>query len=280
MPKATEFSDYSNMPVKKTKKNAKTHMTDHIENTWFKQYIRGLEGLEFKDEGRCIVGLSKHNSEIIEKAIGEDESYNALFTKKMHDYYDLKNGRCPQIGVEAKEPIQDLIRMIDLENSTNQWRYKEKRVYLKRMVEFIVDPKNEFWDDLKEGKADLPDRLREYAFGSQSIDASEGKDGRGGPRSLASKVCRYFSEYFDGNDNYYINDSVVRHVLPYYLNCYGIPLEKNTKTHFKELSYKKLHAYLEALRGKTDPKLKRRELDHILWYSYRFEDLGDGGDAD
>ncbi len=280
----TDFTAYSDMPVAKRKKNDKTKKTDKIPNKWFPELIHGLEDILCKDKDpenrkhkkdeNYVVCPNKRNAEIIEKKIEDDESYNAHFTEKMLEYYNLKlkeSGGCPRTGEEAKGPIQDIIRMIDLENSTNQWRYKEKRRYLKKMVKYIVTSKYKFWNRLKDGDKKLPDDLRAYAFGKQSEDTSEGKDGQGGPRSLASKVCRYFSEYFLKKDNYYINDSVVRHVLPYYQDSYETASRIKTKTASGKLTYEELHRYLDELREKACPDLKRRELDHILWYCYRFE---------
>ena len=39
-------------------------------------------------------------------------------------------------------------------------------------------------------------------------------------KSLASKICRYLSEWWDGQALYCINDSIVRKVLPYYWAYY------------------------------------------------------------
>ena len=230
-------------------------------NTWFSGTISKLPGIHI-DNGAVLLNAS--NAAIIEAHIGNNQSYNAKFTEKMLEYYRLKNGRaCPRTGSDAKGPILDLIRMIDLENSTNQWRYKGNRPYVMAMVDYITDPSTGFWNRLDQGDIKLPDVLLASCAASSTS----------GPRSLASKVCRYFSELFLGKDNYYINDSVVRHVLPYYLNYYGISIPKgqNTMNYFKALKYDDLHIWLGKLRAQTSPQLKRSELDHIMWYCYRYE---------
>ncbi len=261
-----DYSDYSKMPVRVKRKD-----TDVLENPWFDDFIfKNDIGLSFKKS--YVVEITKKNSDIIEKHIKENESYNANFTKKIYEYHILKNNNSfPLVGEEAKGPLTDLIRMIDLENSTNIWRYKSKRHYIKNMVKYISDNANDFWDKLNNGNKQLVDLLKK---------ASGCKENSNGPKSLASKICKYFCELFfedkSKQDNYFINDSVVRHVLPYYLNFYGIPLQKG-KTNFDNLSYVDIYDYLSSIRDKINKdkkkkdQLTRSEVDHIMWYCYRYE---------
>lgn len=243
----TIFSEYANMPIMSTV------------NDWFSKYIKLLNGLVISKD--YVVEINKTNSRIIERAIKTNPSYNANFTKKIYEYYCCKfRGTFPKTGKNAKEPITDLIRMIDLENSTNVWRYKKNRMHLINMVNYIIDSNNNFWDRLDRGDTSLVNDLKKASKATTD-----------GPKSLASKTCKYFSEMFFGKDNYFINDNVVRHVLPYYLDYYGITPEKNTKTYFDNLDYEDLHDYLEQLRIKVNPTLTKSDVDHIMWYCYRFE---------
>lgn len=243
-----KFDRYCDMPTKGGKKP----------NTWFEKNIKPL-GLSIDHD--FVVKLTKQNSDIINQSIRKNESYNADFTKKIYNYYKMKNGgRFPRVGYGAKKAVTDLVRMIDLENSTNIWRYKNKRPLLKNMVNFIITEKNNFWSRLKKGKVELVDDLRKSSGAETN-----------GPKSLASKICKYFSEIFKFGDNYYINDYVVRHVLPYYLNYYGLLEGKKTFSHFENLEYKELHTLMEKIRNKIGNCLKRDQIDHIMWYCYRYE---------
>lgn len=250
-----DFKKYDEMVINETK------------NTWWSNIVKN-KGLDFcGGTNGYLVAINKHNAEIIENGIKEDESYNDNFLKKIYEYYRyLNNGVVPKTGKEAYKVIFDLIRMIDLENSTNQWRYKKNRDNLKRMVDYIIKEDGDFWERLKKGDSKLVNDLRLYAV--------EGKADINGPKSLASKVCKYFNElFFEGHNDYYINDSVVRHALPYYLEYYGINKKQNSKTYFENLEYEDLHEYMDELLRKVslNGDIKRSELDHILWYCYRFE---------
>lgn len=249
---ATDFSKYMNMPV-----NVKG------ENMWFSNVIKNLN-LTIKDD--FVVEITNQNSAIIEQHINDNASYNANFTGKIYEYHKNKNGGVfPTSGLNAEEALTDVVRMIDLENSTNIWRYKSKRPYIKNMVNFMINPESNFWDDLKNGRVDLIDRL---------LEQSGAKD-NSGPKSLASKICKYLCEIMYGLDNYYINDGVVRRVLPYYLNYYGIEMPTRNKTKFDSMSYQDLFNCLEKVKEASKSNLKRTEIDHIMWYCYRYEDISE-----
>ena len=149
--------------------------------------------------------------------------------------------------------------MIDYENSTNIWRYKDKRHYIYEMIDYITNVSTNFWTRLENGEPELVDDLN-----PEHNKAS-------GPKSLASKICKYFSDIFLGKDNYYINDNVVRHVLPYYLNHYTLLKSNLTRGYFDSLGYKGLFDCLESLRKTTGEILNRDEIDRIMWYCYRYE---------
>ena len=148
---------------------------------------------------------------------------------------------------------------------------------MKKMIKYIADSSSDFWSRLEAGDKNLPDELKRQSGGGEK-----------GPKSLASKICKYFCELFfentDKEDNYYINDTVVRRVLPYYLHYYQIEVspEKNTRSYFEEkITYAELYDYLEKIRNHNDvkdEKLTRSQIDHIMWYCYRYENIDDGSD--
>ena len=189
------FHNYSEMPVKMDKKP----------NVWFPGTIKKLN-LSIKND--FVVELTKKNADIVKAHFDNNQSYNLEFTKKIFEYHCFADGK-ETIKV-SKKAILDLIVMVDYENSTNIWRYREKRDYIHAMVDYIVNPENKFWKRLEDGDVNLVD------------DLNPEKNKASGPKSLCSKVCEYFCEMFFNKDNYYINDFVVRHVLPYYLDYYLI----------------------------------------------------------
>lgn len=238
------FSNYAEMPVTNNEKP----------NTWFSSHITTLK---LTIANSFVVELTKSNSAIIEADLKANPSYNLLFTKKMFEYYRLSNGGVfPEYN---KDAILDLIVMIDYENSTNIWRYKDKRDYINKMVDYIINPSNNFWQRLDKGDVSLVDDL------NPEVDKIKG------PRSLSSKVCKYLSEMKYSKHNYYINDTVVRHVLPYYLNYFGLPMTNKTRTYFDNISYSDLFGYLDAINNHLGNVLNRDEIDRIMWYCYRYE---------
>lgn len=246
---ATDFSQYNKMPI-----------LDKEGNPWFDNKIKKL-GLDIKNG--FVVEITNHNSALVENSIKENDDYNANFIKKIYEYHQMKNnGVFPKTGSSAKEAVLDVVRMIDLENNTNIWRYKTKRRYLLNMIDFMIDGSEIFWTKLEKGDKELVDLLIEK---SDTIDT-------GGPKSLASKICKYLSEIISpGKDYYYINDHVVRHVLPYYLNYYHIKMRSNNKTYYDSISYVELFDYLDEIKKKANVKLTKSEIDHILWYCYRYQ---------
>lgn len=239
------FDNYSEMPMKDGKR----------ENTWFSNTIVNINGLSIANN--FVVELTKSNADIIDEHLKSNNSYNQLFTKKIFEYHKLVKGN-KDIKYD-REALLDLIIMIDYENSTNIWRYKGKRRYVEKMLDFILDRSKCFWDKLEKGSEDLVDELNPEIIETK------------GPKSLASKICKYFSELFFEKDNYYINDTVVRHVLPYYLNYYDITTIKSGRGYFDSLSYKELHEYMDKLKERLDSNMKKDEIDRIMWYCYRFE---------
>lgn len=248
---ATDFSQYNKMPI-----------LDKGANPWFDNKIKKL-GLNIKNG--FVVEITDQNSALVENSIKENDDYNANFIKKIYEYHEMKNnGVFPRTGSNAKEAVLDVVRMIDLENNTNIWRFKTKRPYLLNMVDFMIDGSKVFWTKLEKGDKKLVDLLIDK---SGAIDTD-------GPKSLASKICKYISEVISpGKDYYYINDHVVRHVLPYYLNYYGIKMHSKNKTDFESISYVRLFQYLDKIKKKTQVNLSKSKIDHILWYCYRYQNF-------
>lgn len=241
--------NYKKMPIRKNGKNK-----------WYGNHIKSLN-LKRDKRDKDVILLNEHNSEEIEKDINNNVNYNGALAELVFDYY-VKEGKIikeDKVPTTDKKALVDLIRMIDLENSTKVWDSKKGQIFL--MVDFILDSNNNFWNRLEKPDKNLVDDLKDSAIEKKNSDGDKG------PRSLASKICKYFSKYFYNKDNYYINDTVVRHVAPYYY-CYYV--NKNKIIDVEKAKYKDLYDVLKEIHDKSCPSLKKSELDHIMWYPYRY----------
>ena len=203
------------------------------------------------DATKNLILINEHNGDEIEKVIEADKDY-IPFAKYIFNY--LVKSYQTQMD---KDKLIAIIREIDRDNSTNIWRYKKSREKIFKAVDFIVEPKHNFYERLKVGDKTLPDQINAYV-------------GSGMP-SLSSKICKYLAEYIYGNDAYYINDSYVRALALFYYEYYfGCPHPKYKRIYdINNLSYEELFDLLEEIRFKTCSNLTRNKFDHIIWYSYK-----------
>ncbi len=85
--------------------------------------------------------------------------------------------------------------------------------------------------------------------------------------SFASKFCHYACFFlFDGmtsQDNYSIYDSILRSVLPDYLEYYGI------KEIFDLSDYKQYQQAIDRIREASGIEISRNGFDHLLWYYHK-----------
>ena len=153
-----------------------------------------------------------------------------------------------------------------------------------KIIEYIMNSPDKFKKRLVDGDAKLVDDLRTYYFEENEKRKDKSKEDYKKTRdikSLASKICKYTSEFM-GYDNYFVNDYYVRNMLPFYLDYY-MPDWHNAsdservskKTKRDELPYETLWLWLDKLLNKVNEnkpeqkKLTRSELDHIIWYGYK-----------
>ena len=225
------------------------------------------------DHPDFLVLLNSNNSGIIEAKIENDPNY-ITFTKYLVKLFRSENGGSFPFNDEKK--VLAVVRMIDVENSTNVWRFN--REGLKRMVSYIVDNHTTFLGSLLNTEDEKRCELVESLIAAVNTGGPDTKKTE--PRSLASKVCKYLAQYLyskrDENDkdddNYYINDSFVRKTLPYYCAYYGVTIgdRKDYSTNYKHL-FKVLDDIRENAANIHDngQKLTRGQMDHIMWYCYK-----------
>lgn len=201
-----------------------------------------------------IVLLTKENADIIENLIENDDSY-LPFSKMIFDYLGVN-----KVKNNIDKALFMVAREIDRDNNTNVWRYKKNRKSFYNMISYIMNPDNKFWARLESGDITLPDEIVDKCGNNL--------------KSLSSKICKYLCEFVYEKDNYYINDSYVRAMLLFYLDCYGIEHSKlksiDTVNH---LTYIELYGLLEKLHiareNRHNDKITKSELDHIMWYCYK-----------
>lgn len=223
-----------------------------------------------------LILLNKHNSDKVEEEIKNDDNY-IPFTKMLINYFIENSATTPKAFPQYdRKAVLAVARMIDIENSTNVWRFNREK--MNEMVSYIVIKKNHFWKDLI-SKDDKKRKQLVKVLASSNPDEEDDDETEGGikPNSLASKICKYFAQYICGDKKqnlYFINDSFVRSTLPYYYYFYtGKELSKTdvNKYEYGEL-FDKLDEILEAVnKGKKDEKeiITRGLMDHIMWYCYK-----------
>lgn len=212
-------------------------------------------GLEAQDN---LVLLTKQNADKIEDLVRNDDDYFP-FAQKLFDYYGFS-----RVKVNKDKSLFAVVREIDRDNSTNVWRYRTNRDSFNKMISYITESKNDFFDRLEKGETTLPDLIVDQC-GT-------------GLKSLSSKVCKYLCEFAFQKDNYYINDKTIRHILLFYLDFYHIDhSEINSVYAVDKMDYQTLCGWLSKLhiaRNETyKDKITKSELDHILWYCYKSFDL-------
>ena len=211
------------------------------------------------DPNKNIVLLTKNNAKKIENLIQHDPNYFP-FSKIIFDSFTVND-----IKINNNNALFAVIREIDRDSNTNVWRYNNRSSFFE-IINYIIDPKNDFFIKLDKGDIKLPDLICK-------------KCGTG-IKSLSSKVCKYLSEFMYKKDNYYINDTYIRRALLFYLDYYGENRQKSNGTILAtswkvyNLSYKELFLLLEKLnnaRNKkhNDGQMTKNELDHIIWYCYK-----------
>ena len=221
-----------------------------------------------------LVDITRSNADIIEPLIPHrlrstvtgdllSKSYHPN-AKNLFDRIKAHNGGA--FPFRSRDDVLAVVEQINIDNGTNDAKYHDSQA-INLITDFIVDAHNGFEHriDGRPGLAPaLVDEIRALINAAGFIDR-KGKPYC--PRSLPSKVCKYFSEYeYPTADAFYIDDAVVRECLRHYLRLYnGIRL---TKQQIDSSLYSELFDWLSQLHT-FDPSITKSELDHILWYPHK-----------
>lgn len=143
--------------------------------------------------------------------------------------------------------------LIDVTNSTHIGIHRQK-IVLKELADIIVSIRD-FDERLRQGDPSLVPQIART-------------NGKVNFFSFASKYCTFHSVNVYGNDDYVIQDSVVKRALPLYVS--GLK-EKTIDDWIKTYNYDAYKACIDALLDANGINIpfQRRKLDHYLWYTYR-----------
>ncbi len=228
-----------------------------------------------------LAKLTRDNVAIVEAMIQNDSAYRRSSDKEAVPTYkndDMEYGGSTAYWMtllksvlidKIKQPcsykkiITGAVKAVDRENSTHlnaDGCGREeiiKRLYRMNRDELLESLKDPSYNDM-------------LLFRKLSDKTAEKKGARRNP-SFASKFCHYACFYiYEGTkhqDNYPIYDSILRTVIPWYLDYYQIKEEYDLN------DYKDYRKAVDSIRKtsgkKTGIKISRNGFDHLLWYYHK-----------
>ena len=196
-----------------------------------------------------LLELNSNNARLILDLIDRDQSYSHKLTEKIYDYHSLLNGG--SFPLNNKDAVEDVLIILDLENSTQKWRVKKEVIF--EMAEYISANSKDFRNYLQNGNIKVVDELANYVYGKLTRKEL----------SICSKACRFFEKELYGKDVFYAYDGVVIKNLPYYANQLGITIKGDYSC------YSDFHADMENIRTASGGKISRFELDQMIWYAHK-----------
>lgn len=176
----------------------------------------------------CIKGNKRYEKSSYE------EYYNKL-NKKLRDY--------------SKEELKNILWCVARSNST-----RSSNENISVIADWVFKNLTQFLKRLEKGDTTLVDELT-------TINGLSRKE-----KSLSSKICSYLCELEFKQSKFAVNDTVVRRILPYYLNYYGI---SNQNKALENYSYSEIIAFIDKIAVNLPRKMNYTEIDQIIWYCYR-----------
>lgn len=204
---------------------------DDIKNAGFKldeNYMIALTPDNAAKALECIKGNKRYEKSSYE------EYYNKL-NKKLRDY--------------SKEELKNILWCVARSNST-----RSSNENISVIADWVFKNLTQFLKRLEKGDRTLVDELT-------TINGLSRKE-----KSLSSKICSYLCELEFKQSKFAVNDTVVRRILPYYLNYYGI---SNQNKALENYSYSEIIAFIDKIAVNLPRKMNYTEIDQIIWYCYR-----------
>lgn len=225
------------------------------------------------DSTTDLVEISTSNSAIVEAQIplglrqtGTGTLLAKRYLPNARDLYNsIKTANGGLFPFTSREAVRQVVAKIDKDNGTLDAKNHNSQA-IDFITDYIIDTRNDFWRKLNVNDAtamSLVDDIR-AKINRRGFTDVKGRSYK--PRSLPSKVCKYFGEFEYGSNHFYIDDSVVRKCIKkYMLKYFGIKL---TNEVIKMSTYTDICGWLARIHTLC-PTLSKSELDHILWYTYR-----------
>lgn len=204
---------------------------DDIKNAGFKldeNYMIALTPDNAAKALECIKGNKRYEKSSYE------EYYNKL-NKKLRDY--------------SKEELKNILWCVARSNST-----RSSNENISVIADWVFKNLTQFLKRLEKGDTTLVDELT-------TINGLSRKE-----KSLSSKICSYLCELEFKQSKFAVNDTVVRRIMPYYLNYYGI---SNQNKALENYSYSEIIAFIDKIAVNLPRKMNYTEIDQIIWYCYR-----------
>lgn len=204
---------------------------DDIKNAGFKldeNYMIALTPDNAAKALECIKGNKRYEKSSYE------EYYNKL-NKKLRDY--------------SKEELKNILWCVARSNST-----RSSNENISVIADWVFKNLTQFLKRLEKGETTLVDELT-------TINGLSRKE-----KSLSSKICSYLCELEFKQSKFAVNDTVVRRIMPYYLNYYGI---SNQNKALENYSYSEIIAFIDKIVVNLPRKMNYTEIDQIIWYCYR-----------
>lgn len=198
-----------------------------------------------------IVSLSIVNSVDVERRMSESAQFQPRAEKKYEEY--VEKGEWGTL-----ESTRDVIRQLRTDSGI-----RIPNDIVDRLVEYIINHDNHFYDELEEGSLELPEKLAQYAVKKPGRDL----------KTLVSIICKYLEGFVFHKDDYYVFERVMVTMLPRYLSSYGVDEKLWVGKNVENLTYKEYYDMVHALHHARNEihhgTLTKGELVHIVWYAYR-----------
>lgn len=202
-----------------------------------------IKNAGFKLDENYMIALTPDNAA---KAL-ECIKGNKRYEKSSYEVYYNKLGK--SLRDYSKEELKNILWCVARSNST-----RSSNENISVIADWIFKNLTQFLKRLENGDTTLIDELA-------TIKGLSRKE-----KSLSSKICAYLCELEFKQSKFAVNDTVVRRILPYYLNYYGISTENKALENY---SYSEIIALIDKIIENLSEKMNYTEIDQIIWYCYR-----------
>lgn len=202
-----------------------------------------IKNAGFKLDENYMIALTSDNAAKAFECIKRNKRYE----KSSYEVYYNKLNK--SLRDYSREELENILWCVARSNST-----RSSNENISVMADWIFKNLTQFLKRLEKGDTTLVDELT-------TINGLSRKE-----KSLSSKICSYLCVLEFKQSKFAVNDTVVRRILPYYLNYYGI---SNQNKALENYSYSEIIAFIDKIAVNLPQKMNYTEIDQIIWYCYR-----------